>query len=94
MAPFYRGWEPNLQLNRDDIEAIQSLYGKMSDSIDIPSSEATTSTTTTTTTTEASSGVAPSSGPETPSTGDSDIMRSDLKLIRSRQDKTFQIDIL
>ena len=23
MAPFYRGWEPNLQLNRDDMEAIQ-----------------------------------------------------------------------
>ena len=24
MAPFYRGWVPNLQLNKDDIDAIQA----------------------------------------------------------------------
>ena len=23
MAPFYKGWEPNLKLDRDDIDAIQ-----------------------------------------------------------------------
>eukprot|EP00090_Calanus_glacialis_P031534 TRINITY_DN5228_c0_g1_i1.p1 TRINITY_DN5228_c0_g1~~TRINITY_DN5228_c0_g1_i1.p1 ORF type:complete len:546 (-),score=123.28 TRINITY_DN5228_c0_g1_i1:69-1706(-) len=28
MAPFYRGWVPDLKLNQDDIKAIQSLYGK------------------------------------------------------------------
>ena len=27
MAPFYRGYTPNLELNQDDIDAIQSLYG-------------------------------------------------------------------
>jgi len=27
MAPFYRGYEPNLSLKEDDIKAIQSLYG-------------------------------------------------------------------
>ena len=28
MAPFYRGFEPNLKLNADDIRGIQELYGK------------------------------------------------------------------
>lgn len=28
MAPFYRGWVPNLELHSDDIAAIQALYGK------------------------------------------------------------------
>ena len=28
MAPFYRGFEPNLKLHKDDITAIQALYGK------------------------------------------------------------------
>jgi len=27
MAPFYRGWDPFLKLNTDDIRAIRSLYG-------------------------------------------------------------------
>ncbi|XP_064455146.1 stromelysin-3-like [Ornithodoros turicata] len=27
MAPFYRGFEPGFQLDRDDIDAIQALYG-------------------------------------------------------------------
>ena len=31
MAPFYRGWVPNLQLNSDDISAIQALYGERQD---------------------------------------------------------------
>lgn len=30
MAPFYRGWEPNLKLHSDDVQAIQALYGKKS----------------------------------------------------------------
>ncbi|XP_023326173.1 matrix metalloproteinase-24 [Eurytemora carolleeae] len=27
MAPFYTGWTPNLKLSKDDIQAIQALYG-------------------------------------------------------------------
>ena len=50
MAPFYRGWEPNLQLNRDDSEAIQALYGKTKQNIDDPPAEASLTTTTSTTT--------------------------------------------
>jgi hypothetical protein len=49
MAPFYRGWEPNLQLNRDDSEAIQALYGKTKQNIDDPPAEASLTTTSTTT---------------------------------------------
>jgi matrix metalloproteinase-14 (membrane-inserted) len=28
MAPFYRGYEPHFQLDIDDIQGIQALYGK------------------------------------------------------------------
>ena len=28
MAPFYRGWEPDLKLSRDDELAIQAIYGE------------------------------------------------------------------
>ena len=28
MAPFYKGWDKNLKLAQDDINGIQSLYGK------------------------------------------------------------------
>ena len=28
MAPFYRGWIPNLKLHKDDIQAIRALYGE------------------------------------------------------------------
>eukprot|EP00088_Acartia_fossae_P048168 TRINITY_DN5249_c0_g1_i2.p1 TRINITY_DN5249_c0_g1~~TRINITY_DN5249_c0_g1_i2.p1 ORF type:complete len:568 (-),score=109.75 TRINITY_DN5249_c0_g1_i2:168-1871(-) len=28
MAPFYKGWQPNLQLDQDDIRGIQALYGE------------------------------------------------------------------
>merc|ERR1719369_99751 len=30
MAPFYRGWDPAFKLHSDDIQGIQSLYGKPS----------------------------------------------------------------
>lgn len=29
MAPFYRGFEPGFTLDRDDIDGIQALYGKV-----------------------------------------------------------------
>ncbi|CAI9719141.1 metalloproteinase-16-like [Octopus vulgaris] len=32
MAPFYRGYKPNFKLSRDDIAAVQELYGSRSDS--------------------------------------------------------------
>merc|ERR1712213_171951 len=28
MAPFYRGWDPFMKLDEDDVRAIQSLYGQ------------------------------------------------------------------
>ena len=28
MAPFYKGWDPNLKLDEDDIQGIQALYGE------------------------------------------------------------------
>jgi len=28
MAPFYKGWDPSLELDRDDVDAIQALYGE------------------------------------------------------------------
>jgi len=28
MAPFYKGWDPNLKLGQDDIKGIQKLYGR------------------------------------------------------------------
>ena len=28
MAPFYKGWQPNLKLDQDDIRGIQALYGE------------------------------------------------------------------
>ena len=35
MAPFYRGYEENIQLDRDDIEGIQTLYGDGEDENDV-----------------------------------------------------------
>lgn len=29
MAPFYRGYIPNFKLSRDDVAAVQELYGKI-----------------------------------------------------------------
>ena len=28
MAPFYKGFKPDLQLHQDDIDAVQALYGE------------------------------------------------------------------
>ena len=28
MAPFYKGWDPNMKLDKDDIKGIQALYGE------------------------------------------------------------------
>jgi matrix metalloproteinase-14 (membrane-inserted) len=36
MAPFYRGWKPDLRLAQDDIDAIQTLYGVNSKDADEP----------------------------------------------------------
>ena len=35
MAPFYRGYEENIQLDRDDIQGIQTLYGDGEDENDV-----------------------------------------------------------
>ncbi|XP_075535845.1 stromelysin-1-like isoform X1 [Dermacentor variabilis] len=37
MAPFYRGFEPGFQLDRDDIDGIQSLYGAVHRTTKTPS---------------------------------------------------------
>ncbi|XP_040581944.1 LOW QUALITY PROTEIN: stromelysin-3-like [Lepeophtheirus salmonis] len=50
MAPFYRGWNPNLKLHKDDIKAIQALYGAETKGPDPPTTTPTTTTSTTTTT--------------------------------------------
>jgi len=53
MAPFYRGWDPNFKLHADDIQGIQSLYGKprstTSPPIVFPTTKVTPSTYPTTT---------------------------------------------
>ena len=36
MAPFYKGWEPKLKLDGDDIKGIQALYGEPDDAIATP----------------------------------------------------------
>ena len=33
MAPFYRGYEPKIRLDNDDIEGIQALYGEKEENI-------------------------------------------------------------
>ncbi|XP_034238116.1 matrix metalloproteinase-16 isoform X3 [Thrips palmi] len=43
MAPFYRGYEPSLSLDSDDIEGIQALYGRKSRNTDRDSDSAGTS---------------------------------------------------
>merc|ERR1719411_2535090 len=35
MAPFYRGYEENISLDQDDIQGIQTLYGKGEDQNDV-----------------------------------------------------------
>ena len=40
MAPFYKGWDANLKLDKDDIDAIQALYGEP-DKISDPNEEDT-----------------------------------------------------
>merc|ERR1719342_466828 len=53
MAPFYRGWDPAFKLHSDDIQGIQSLYGKprstTSPPIVFPTTKVTPSTYPTTT---------------------------------------------
>lgn len=53
MAPFYGGYSPKLQLHPDDIEGIQSLYGKREGrhSGNRPQSQPAATTTTRSTTT-------------------------------------------
>ncbi|KAE8746417.1 matrix metalloproteinase [Frankliniella occidentalis] len=43
MAPFYRGYDPSLSLDEDDIEGIQALYGRKSRNTDSDSDSAGTS---------------------------------------------------
>ena len=33
MAPFYRGYEPKIRLDKDDINGIQALYGEKEENI-------------------------------------------------------------
>lgn len=39
MAPFYRGYDPVLHLDADDVLAIQALYGKKTNGASIPTSK-------------------------------------------------------
>nr|XP_022345774.1 matrix metalloproteinase-19-like [Crassostrea virginica] len=51
MAPFYKGYDPEMKLHKDDIDGIQSLYGKPEGTTTTSSTEAPISTTETTATT-------------------------------------------
>lgn len=41
MAPFYRGYDPVLHLDGDDVQAIQALYGKKTNGNSIPAAKPT-----------------------------------------------------
>jgi matrix metalloproteinase-14 (membrane-inserted) len=45
MAPFYRGYEPHFQLDVDDIQGIQALYGKKTNKTPTSTGVKTTTTT-------------------------------------------------
>jgi matrix metalloproteinase-14 (membrane-inserted) len=45
MAPFYRGYEPHFQLDLDDIQGIQALYGKKTSKTPTSTGVKTTTTT-------------------------------------------------
>ena len=45
MAPFYKGWDPSLQLGEDDKTRIQALYGSPTTTTDLPVRFTTTTTT-------------------------------------------------
>ena len=44
MAPFYKGWDPNMKLDKDDIKGIQALYGEKQDKQTSPRPEESSST--------------------------------------------------
>merc|ERR1719477_69696 len=45
MAPFYKGWDPNMKLDKDDIKGIQALYGEKQEKSTSPRPEDPSSTT-------------------------------------------------
>jgi len=44
MAPFYKGWDPNMKLDKDDIKGIQALYGEKQEKSTSPRDEPSSTT--------------------------------------------------
>ena len=90
MAPFYKGWDPNLKLGNDDKRGIQSIYGASSTPT-LPTRRPTTRTTQRPrfrTTTRQSINVRPTQRPNGGITGNNELCRSKIDAIVQTSDGT------